>query len=211
MLIMATRIGSCGRLVLILSAVTVLAPSTAHAQLEGLRRIFGGGAKKVERVKDMPATEAVGQAAQPSRNFPGGLQLAEDRDKARGLSMVSSQLELKRYAEVARRLGELLEDPATSDFFLNADSTSGSRRSFKAELRRLVGTLPPEGRQAYELTFGPRAQQLLEEATKKGDLEALHGVARRYPHTPAGYEAVYLLAGILLDQGHAGEALLWLV
>ncbi len=196
-------IGSCGRLVLALSAAVVI-PGTAQAQLEGLRRIFGGG----EKVKEMPATPTTGPAA--SRNFPGGLQLAEDRDKARGLSMVSSQLELKRYAEVARRLGELLEDSSTTDFFLNADAASGSRRSFKAELRRLLGTLPPEARQAYELTFGPRAQQLLQEAAGRGDLESLDSVARRYPHTQAGYEAVYLLGGILLDQGQAGEALLWL-
>src|SRR5213592_3229781 len=134
---MATRISSCGRLVLILSTAVVLVPSTAHGQLEGLRRIFGGAPRRVESAKEMPATTGPGQAAQPSRNFPGGLQLAEDRDKARGLAMVSSQLELKRYAEVARRLGDLLEEPATSDFFMNADSTSGSRRSFKAELRRL--------------------------------------------------------------------------
>src|SRR5262245_56578895 len=207
---MARGIGSCGRLVLVLAAWVMLVPSTAQAQLEGLRRIFGGGARKAEAVKEMPvAPEMAGATtSQPSRNFPGGLQLAEDRDKARGLSMVASQLELKHHAEVARRLGELLEDPQTSDFFLNADAAGGSRRSFKAELRRLVGVLPAEGRRAYELTFGPRAQQLLEEATRKGDLESLHAVARRYPHTEAGYEAVYQLAGILLDQGQASEALL---
>jgi outer membrane protein assembly factor BamB len=203
---MAVRIGSCGRLVLVLSAWAVLAPGTAQAQLEGLRRIFGGA----ERVKEMPAAGPATTSSPASRNFPGGLQLAEDREKTRGLSMVSSQLELKRYAEVARRLGELLEDPATADFFLNADTGGGSRRSFKAELRRLVGTLPPEARQAYELTFGPRARQMLDEAGRKGDLETLHSVARRYPHTEAGYEAVYLLSGLLLDQGQAGEALLWL-
>jgi outer membrane protein assembly factor BamB len=173
--------------------------------LEGLRRIFGGG---VERVKEMPADGPA--TSSPSKNFPGGLQLAEDRDKTRGLSMVASQLELKRYAETARRLGELLEDPTTADFFLNADAQSGSRRSFKAELRRLIGTLPPEARQAYELTFGPRARQMLDDAGRKGDVETLHGVARRYPHTEAGYEAVYLLSGLLLDQGQPGEALLWL-
>jgi hypothetical protein len=205
------RIGSCGRLVLTLSTLIVLLPGPAQAQLERIRRIFGG-ADRAEKVKDMPATgpvaEAAGESTSPgSRNYPGGIQLAEDREKTRGLSMVSSQLELKRYAEVARRLGERLEDPATSDFFLNAAMGGGSRRSFKAELRRLVGALPPEGRNAYELTFGPRAQQALDEATRKGDLETLHGVARRYPHTQAGYEAVYLLSGMLLDQGHAGEAL----
>src|SRR5262245_30016255 len=156
---MSVRIGSGGRLVLVLLAFAVLAPGTAQAQLEGLRRIFGGA----ERPKEMPLEDA-GPASPASRNFPGGLQLAEDREKTRGLSMVSSQLELKRYAEVARRLGELLEDPTTTDFFLNADTGGGSRRSFKAELRRLVGTLPPEARQAYELTFGPRARQLLDEA-----------------------------------------------
>lgn len=199
---MAKGIGSCGRLVLALSALAVVTPGTAQAQLEGLRRIFGGG----EKVKEMPGTTGT----TTSRNFPGGLQLAEDREKARGLSMVSSQLELKRYAEVARRLGELLEDPSTADFFLNADAASGSRKSFKAELRRLVGTMPPEARQAYELTFGPRAQQLLAEAASRGNLETLDSVARRYPHTEAGYEAVYLLGSMLLDQGHAGEALLWL-
>src|SRR4030095_8667894 len=117
---MAVRISSCGRLVLVLSALVVLAPERAHAQFEKIRRIFGGA----ERVKEMPAAEAPATTASSpaSRNFPGGLQLAEDREKARGLSMVSSQLELKRYAEVPRRLGELLEDPATADFFLNADA-----------------------------------------------------------------------------------------
>jgi outer membrane protein assembly factor BamB len=207
---MAVRISSYGRLVLALSALAFLAPQPAQAQLEKIRRIFGGGGEKIERVKEMPTPDVAEGTTSPSRNFPGGLQLAEDREKARGVSMVASQLELKRYAEVARRLGELLEDPATADFFLNADAKSGSRRSFKAELRRLVATLPPEAMQAYELTFGPRARQMLDDAARSGDLEALHAVARRYPHTAAGYEAVYRLSGLLLDQGKAGEALLWL-
>jgi len=136
--------------------------------------------------------------------------LADDRERTRGLRLIMTQLELKRYAEVSRLLGELLEDPATTDFFLLPDASGGSRRSFKAELRRLIGNLPPEGRQAYELQFGPRAQRLLDDALAKGDFEQLISVARRYPHAPAGYEAVYLLARNLLEQGQAAESLLWL-
>ncbi len=74
-------------------------------------------------------------------------------------------------------------------------------RSLKLEAERLIGNLPPEGLQAYELQFGARARRMLADAVKSSDPAQLEQVARRFFHTKAGYEATLLLGRQHLDHG----------
>ncbi|GIW90672.1 MAG: oxidoreductase [Pirellulaceae bacterium] len=95
------------------------------------------------------------------------------------------------------------------DYFLQ-DSDQGTASSLRQEAQRLVGSLPPAGRQLYELRFGAAARALLLEAVQQHDISKLTEVIRRYLHTQAGYQAMLLLARHYLEEGKPSAALLCL-
>ncbi|HUN80429.1 MAG TPA: PQQ-binding-like beta-propeller repeat protein, partial [Phycisphaerae bacterium] len=73
--------------------------------------------------------------------------------------------------------------------------------------QELIGRWPAEGMETYRRLFDPEARQLLEAARKSRDVVALRQVARRFPHTSVGPEAVNLLSAWLIDMGAYGEAI----
>src|SRR5438132_861996 len=60
---------------------------------------------------------------------------------------------------------------------------------------------PAEGLEVYELRYGARAKDKLDDAKQRGDRELLAEVAQRYCHTKAGIEANELLATLSLARG----------
>jgi tetratricopeptide (TPR) repeat protein len=73
--------------------------------------------------------------------------------------------------------------------------------SVKFEANNLLGSMPAEGLDVYEIRFGAKAMQMLVEAKRKADWEQLADVAQRFLHTRAGTEAAELLATYFLDRG----------
>src|SRR5690606_8342283 len=126
---------------------------------------------------------ARGQRVVRRGDISGSIVLQEDRELRRKLDGIRRTMEEGRTAEAARYLGTLLQDPGTRDFFIASNDEDRSRRSFKAELQRLISTLPPEGLQAYELQFGAAARKLLQTAVAEGNAQALEELASRYYHT----------------------------
>ncbi len=159
------------------------------------------------------ANEMAVQVAQRGRrpasaaNAASSLVLQEDRDLRRKLDGVRKTLEEGNVADGARFLGTLLQDPATRDFFIAPSDDDRARRSFKAELRRLISTLPEEGQRAYELQFGSPARKKLALAISAGDAAALQEVASQYYHTEAAGQALFLLGKMHLDRGRPREAI----
>lgn len=172
-------------------------------------------AQPVQELRLLPQAIQV-QVAQRKRVRPapavrrgdisGSIILQEDRELRRKLDGIQRTIDEGQAAEGARYLGTLLQDPATRDFFISASEDERSRRSFKAELRRMIDTLPAEGLQAYELQFGSAARKMLETGIVQGDAQVLEEVASRYYHTAASAEALFLLAQMHLDRGQAREA-----
>ncbi|MBM4094308.1 MAG: hypothetical protein FJ276_33605, partial [Planctomycetes bacterium] len=127
------------------------------------------------------------------------------------LARARKALEEQRYDEAVDRLGQLLASPQTGvdkaeqaaeqDYFLGDSNEPGTQVSLKSEAQRLLGAMPPKGRELYELKFGADARQWLESAMERQDVEELVEVTRRYFHTNAGYEATMLLGRYHLDQG----------
>ncbi len=113
------------------------------------------------------------------------------------LSDAKQLLGQQRYAEAVRLLGAILNDE--EDYFFQPDRDSSVHRSLKAEALRLLGEMPRQGRELYELQYGARAQRELVEAAKAGDAAGLAEVSRRFFHTRAGYEATFLLGLHYLD------------
>lgn len=65
----------------------------------------------------------------------------------------------------------------------------------------LLASADSKTRELYEWAYGNEARQLLEKAKASGDLSAVGEVARRFFHTPAGFEATDCLATRWLDRG----------
>ncbi|MFO0938093.1 MAG: PQQ-binding-like beta-propeller repeat protein [Gemmataceae bacterium] len=112
-----------------------------------------------------------------------------------------------RICEAAQRVLDIKSD----SFFEIEEVTDGekkkSRISVKVQANRLIGAFKPAGRQFYQLTYGPVAKQLLDEAIAANyDRTKLADVSQRYFHTNAGAEATLLLAGLNLDRGQYLEA-----
>ena len=64
-------------------------------------------------------------------------------------------LEEARYGEAVRHLGVILEGP--EDYFYQPDKNVPIHGGLKAEALRLIGQMPREGRELYELQYGARA------------------------------------------------------
>ncbi len=115
------------------------------------------------------------------------------------LQRTEELLQANRYAEAVQCLDKILS--GSEDFFFRPDKDAPVHRSIKSEARRLLGTLPAEGRRSYELQFGALAQSALDSAIAAGDISMIAEVARRFFHTEAGYEATFLLGLHHFDHG----------
>lgn len=72
--------------------------------------------------------------------------------------------------------------------------------SIRAQVLRILAELPPDGRNVYETEFGPRARDLLKQATARNDFAAMSQLVRRYPMTTAGFQALQMLAARAFDR-----------
>ncbi len=116
--------------------------------------------------------------------------------------------------EVIVRLGELSAsrdetsdemDLTGQDFFLNIDdveATKPIRESLLKSARDMIGRLPADAMETYELRYGPAARKQLAEAGQTRDWKKVGEVRRRYFHTESGYQASWLLAQKEFYEGH---------
>ncbi len=130
------------------------------------------------------------------------------RDLQLQLSRARKALTEGSFADAADMLGSLIAvpeadrfSPDAEDYFLDAAEAGGTFRSLKSEVLRLLGSMPPKGRDAYEIRYGADAKALVNAAVESGDIEKLTEAARMYFHTSAGYEAMLLLARYHYIQG----------
>jgi outer membrane protein assembly factor BamB len=80
--------------------------------------------------------------------------------------------------------------------------------SVKFEANNLIGSMPIEGLQTYEQTYGADAKTMLDEAKRNSDRELLADIAQRFCHTKAGIEANEIMATLSLARGQVFTAAL---
>ena len=107
---------------------------------------------------------------QPDDQFPpaaedAGVFLPSDRAKERQLDRGSRLLAAGEWTDAVALLDEILA--ADRDAFMVAGAGDGTRLSIRSEATRLVGALPPAGRDAYALLFRSRAERALAEAVAR--------------------------------------------
>ena len=88
------------------------------------------------------------------------------------------------------------------DYFVELEESPGTFVSLKGEAQRLLGSLPPQALEIYELQYGTEAKQILNASLSSGNISGLTEVTRKYFHTESGYESAILLAYRDLDNGH---------
>jgi outer membrane protein assembly factor BamB len=147
------------------------------------------------------AVAAAGRAADPV----GGYTLPEDREAKRRLTAVTDYLAKSPVPwDVVCDTAQKLLDDRSDSFTVLPD---GRRVSVKTRAGEILSQLPPDGRQFYELTFGPTAADLLKKATADGyDRAGLADLAQRFFYTKAGTQAAILLACAQHDAGEFPQA-----
>ncbi|NCA11230.1 hypothetical protein EBR56_05400, partial [bacterium] len=136
------------------------------------------------------------------------VSLPTDRLKERQLDRARRLIADGRWSDAATLLDDMLA--GDRDFFFRPQAGQATWRSIKTEAARLIGSLSPEGRAAYDLQFRARAERLLGEAISAADAAGAIAVARRWFHTPAGQRATLLAALEALDADQPLAAAAWL-
>jgi outer membrane protein assembly factor BamB len=109
--------------------------------------------------------------------------------------------------EILQKLVAIKEDVFAKVARKGADGkTAEVWTSVRAEANRLIASLPPKGMAFYQLTYGPKATELLREAKATTKPEVLATVMRLYLNTEAGAEATDLLGTYHLDRGNYSTA-----
>ena len=154
--------------------------------------LAGRAAAQAPRLRDPNAPAAAESTS--------GVYLPSDRTSSRAITRAKERLADREYHEVLAFLQSVLA--RDEDSFLERGGDDSQQPGLKATARQLIGELPPEGYDAYELLHGANARRQLEAAIQSGDRAALAKVVRQFFHTSAGYEATLVLAEMEADQGH---------
>ena len=158
-----------------------------------IQRIGGRGRVVVNgRVVD-------GNEAREGEEAIDNVFLPVDRTVLQQMGRARKWLDQGHYSDAIECLDKILESP--DDYFYQPDKKCPPHRSLKAEAQWLLGQMPREGRELYELHSGGNAQKMLDEALAAGDATKLAATSGRYFHTRAGYEATFLLGLYDLDHG----------
>src|SRR5262249_3529147 len=142
----------------------------------------------------------------PADNSTDALTFTTDRKAKQSLGAAEDFIKEESWGEASRILQTLLD--TKEDVFIEVPGTKNSvkRVSLRQDADRLLGSLPPKGREFYELQYGPRAKARLAEATAKGDRAILAEVAQRYFHTDAGAQALDQMGTYSRARGQDAEA-----
>lgn len=136
------------------------------------------------------------------------LFLLAPRELQRLLDEGKQAIAENRFAEGITALAALLgdgneeDDLLGQDYFIAKSKPGYYVKSIKGEALRLLSNLPEEGRRSLEIQFGVSARQALDAAVAARSFESVAVVARKYPHTEAGYDALILLAQYKLASGY---------
>ena len=153
--------------------------------------------------------DALSQTSAEEDAVSSGVYLPSERLRERQFDQAQRLIAGGRMADATALLDEMLA--AEQDVFLEAGNANDqTRRSMKALVTELIGTLPEAGTEAYQLQFRTRADRHLLTALDENDDDGIIAVARRWFHTEAGHRAAILTAARFLQSGQPLAAEAWL-
>jgi outer membrane protein assembly factor BamB len=191
--------------------VQVQGKAAAPVQLQVVAPAAGGVAVQMRLGQPPVQTPGAGD-----NEYSEGITLSTDRNIKKILEAAQELLEEAAkndsWGEAAGLLQQVLD--VKEDVFIPVKRRSANgiekthQVSARAEANRLLESMPPKGREFYELRFGAQAKALLEKAKKDGGYQGLKDVARRFYYTAAGIDATDLLGTYYLDRGRPHDAAL---
>ena len=153
--------------------------------------------------------DALSQTSNEEETVSNGVYLPSERLRERQFDQAQRLIAGGRMADATALLDEMLT--AEQDVFLESGSANDqTRRSMKALVTEIIGTLPEAGAEAYQLQFRTRADRHLQTALDENDDDGIIAVARRWFHTEAGHRAAILTAARFLESGQPLAAEAWL-
>lgn len=158
--------------------------------------------QRVGQFKIAPRNQATRTAADPQ--FSVGLQLADRQDVIK-VTRAAEHIARQDYHPALVMLQALLN--GSENVAKAADKTQRNLlHNIRFEAEQMIGKLPSEALNTYELLAGGDARRQLDAAIEQQNLAALTAVSSSYLHTQAGYEATLLLAFGYRDQGLSLDA-----
>ncbi|MFQ5411588.1 MAG: PQQ-binding-like beta-propeller repeat protein, partial [Phycisphaerae bacterium] len=204
------------------AAAILIQPPVSPAQEQmGPNRRNGDAAREVESKKDPPANRRAAFICQlqapgipaalvstQTRSTPDtqghkGLEPPNDRDAESWLKRAKEAAEREDWKLAADTLERLIREHG--DRTVSLDEAHYYSAIHLA--REQIAHWPPAGLAAYRVLYDSEAQRLLDRAKRAYDLNALREIARNYPLTTPGPEAIHLLATWLLDRRQPSEAI----
>ena len=133
------------------------------------------------------------------------IELPKNPDASKKLEAAGDYIKDEDWVTATKILQDLLEHKENYQTKVVRKAEDGKETviwvSIKSEADRLVATLPKDGKEFYQITYGPVAAQMLKDAKATSNADMLTDVTRRFLHTDAGAEATNLLATRCLDHG----------
>jgi outer membrane protein assembly factor BamB len=145
-------------------------------------------------VRKAPAVDPAAEEDTGPGNFA-----APDRTFLQSLNRAQKVLKEHRYGEALEGLSQILR--SGEDYLFQPDRKVPIYRSLKTKAQELLGQMPREGRDLYEVRCGGEARDKLNRAIAGGNAAGLSEISAQLFHTQAGYEATYLLALYHMDHG----------
>lgn len=169
-----------------------------------IRRLLPGGMRP-----PAAAEPAAPEAKKPANGDatardPIDARAPHDGTQSRRMKLVQRALNEKNWGATIDLLQSILDQPQDS----LVRRPDGRWVSVRLEANRILGSLPKEARDQYELKYGAQARHLLQGAS--GDShDGLAEAATRYFYTHAGQQAADRLAALAYSRGEAHLAADW--
>src|SRR5262245_37973149 len=141
------------------------------------------------RVLPRPAQPPIAKDASKSEEpqYTDAVTLPRNPESKRLIQAAQDYLKKQEWRNASECLQSLLETPEDSFIEITRKNDAGAdvmlRVSVRAEANRLIGELPPEGRESYQLQYGQIAAEKLRQALEQADPILLAEVSQRYLHT----------------------------
>ncbi len=154
------------------------------------------GQLKPQPAKDVKAEET---------KFTEAVTLPRNPESKRLIQAAQDYVKKQEWRIAGECLQSLLETPEDSFIEVSRKNQRGQdvtvRVSVRAEANRIIGQLPPDGLESYQVQYGQVAYERLKEAVEKADPALLAEISQRYFNTKPGQEATDLLGTYQLDRG----------
>ena len=167
---------------------------------------FVPDARGQRKIALQPANPNAAGVLQAPKDFTDDVTVPSNRESKRLIQAAQDYIKKKEWRVACECLQSLLEDK--QDSFIEIDGGTDEkgkptkrRVSVRTEANRLIGELPADGLETYQVMYGQVASDALRGALDTNDPAILAEVALRYLHTKAGADATNLLGTYHLDRG----------